>query len=149
MSTSIRVGMSVTFTDRLPVLTRQTARRLSQVVRKTAFDIVADAKPNTPVDTGALKNSIYVVTDQRSTYREAQAKADASVGRAGRKPRRHHPMATGASEFAAIVGVGMEYGMAVEYGSDGRAPRPYIGPAVEHQRRQFPAKCREAMRKVT
>ena len=46
----------------------QLLNALSDVVTKTAFDIQATAASIAPVDTGFLKNSIYVETYTNSTY---------------------------------------------------------------------------------
>ena len=52
----VRPGFNKAFTGVL------TIEQADQVVRKTAFDIERIAKDLAPVDTGALKNSIHVVT---------------------------------------------------------------------------------------
>lgn len=44
--------------NKLPGIGPQTHRKLGLVVKKTAFDVEADAKPRAPVDTGNLRNSI-------------------------------------------------------------------------------------------
>ena len=79
-------------------LAKETRKKLSQVVRKAAFDIEAQAKANAPVDTGALRNSIQAET-------------------------------TG--ELEGEVGVGVEYGPYVEFGTVKTAPQPFLGPAVD------------------
>lgn len=51
------VTISVTF-DKFPQIAAEMPKKTSQIVRKAAFDIEAQAKNRVPVDTGALKNSI-------------------------------------------------------------------------------------------
>lgn len=53
MSLTVRIEK-----DALPALGPKLRQKLSQVVRKTAADIEANAKVLVPVDTGALKASI-------------------------------------------------------------------------------------------
>ena len=57
MANAITIKLVVT-SNKLPGLSAAARRRVSQAVRKAAFDIEARAKTKAPVDTGALKNSI-------------------------------------------------------------------------------------------
>ena len=57
--------------DRLGELSELMHENASKAVRATAFNIVLDAQSYAPVDTGAMKNSIYVVTDDESSYADA------------------------------------------------------------------------------
>lgn len=63
----------ITLTSRLPAVSDEIRRQVSQVVRKAAFDVEANAKVLAPVDTGALRASIQTtVTGELS--------AEVSVG---------------------------------------------------------------------
>lgn len=62
----------VTLKSRIPELQKQLALA-SQVVRKTAFDVEAQAKLRAPVDTGFLRNSIH-------TEQESELRASVNVG---------------------------------------------------------------------
>lgn len=57
---------NVTLTSRIPLVQKQ-LRLASQVVRKSALDVEAQAKLRAPVDTGFLRNSIH--TEQSSDLR--------------------------------------------------------------------------------
>jgi hypothetical protein len=98
---------------------------LSKAVRQSAFVWERSSKQLTPVDTGALRASIYTVTNKNTG--QASAKADA-------KARRPEPGAKwvgtndGKGKFEASVHVGMEYAVFVEYGSQGRPGRPFLTP---------------------
>lgn len=94
-----------------------------QVVRKVAFDIQAQAQVRAPVDTGFLKNSIYVVTSDSSSYK----------GGANALPEIARP----SIETEAAVAVGANYGIHVEYGTVHQPPQPYFRPAVEAVRPSF------------
>lgn len=112
--------------NRLPTLPARLRQQASAAVRKAAFDIEANAKQSVPVDTGALKNSIYTVTDQGSTYGQA-------VGSASSANPHGHPVAEAPKPagISAVVAVGMEYGVYVELGTRKMAARPFLGPAAE------------------
>jgi len=47
----------------IPDILRATPARVRQVVSKAAYEVAAVAGPATPVDTGALKNSLFVSID--------------------------------------------------------------------------------------
>ena len=47
----------------IPAIQRNLPSRVSQVVRKAAYDVAAVSATNTPVDTGYLKNSLFVEMD--------------------------------------------------------------------------------------
>lgn len=97
---------------------------LSQVVRKTAFDIQSDAQSLAPRDTGFLANSIYVKTSKDSTYSQVEqpSKKDASL---------IEEVDTPPDDQTAYVAVGANYGIYVEYGTVHQSPQPYLTPAVE------------------
>lgn len=77
----------------------------SAAVRKTAFDIQADAQALAPVDTGALRNSISVdiTGDGRSL------------------------------SMTAEIGPTVEYGIFQEYGTSTQPGKPYMGPAFDRR----------------
>lgn len=121
---------------------QDTLRLLSQVVRKTAFDIEAEAKTRVPVDTGALKNSIHTVTDTTSGWSAARATNPQGNPFFGEVRPRHQ-------RLVAIVAVGQHYGAPVEYGSAGRPAKPYLAPATEQMRPRFDLAVREALRRAS
>jgi HK97 gp10 family phage protein len=74
-------------------------------VKKTAFDIEADAKALAPVDTGNLRSSIS--TDITGDGRFGAIEAE--------------------------IGPTAEYGAFVEYGTSRTGPQPYMRPAFERR----------------
>lgn len=111
------------------------------VVRKTAFKIEADAKQLAPVDTGALRASIFTVTTTASGRGGAMASAvilrpGASAARFDQSP----------SPYEAFVVVGVEYGIYQEFGSGGRPGRFYLTRAGTQNRDWFRAELSEALR---
>jgi HK97 gp10 family phage protein len=109
---------------------------LSQVVRKTAFDIAADAAQAAPVDTGFLRNSIYVATWDTSTY----ARGGYGDGHQELLPEVDVPE----DETTAYVAVGASYGVYLEFGTRFMNAQPYFFPAMERGGDAFDA----AMEKI-
>lgn len=85
--------------------------KVSAVLRKTAYDIEADAKVLAPVDTGTLMGSISTTIT--------------GDGRHG--------------TMAAEIGPTAEYGAFVEEGTSRMAPQPYMGPAFDRRSPLFEA----------
>lgn len=112
--------------DRLPGLPERLNKRVAVAVRKAAFEIEAEAKSRVPVDTGALKNSIYTVTDQGSTYGQAAGAAVSANPRSKEVPEMAKPPGV-----SAIVAVAIDYGIYVEMGTRKMEPQPFLGPAAE------------------
>lgn len=122
---------------------------LSKIIKKTAFDIQAKAAQKAPVDTGFLRNSIYVVTDGTSTYGRGVQRAgklktkgvitrrrlQAHVRRLDRQRAQEAmllpEMAPPPDGLTAYVAVGASYGIFLEFGTHRHAAKPYFYPAVE------------------
>lgn len=129
----------------------------SQVVRKTAFDIQAKAASRAPVDTGFLRNSIYVTGTGFNTYGRAVQKAKPLKtkgvitrrrlqGYVKRVARQRQQEAMMLAELppppeptSAYVAVGASYGVFSEFGTTRQAAKPYFFPAVEAARPGFDA----------
>lgn len=79
--------------------------KAAAALRKTAYDIEADAKALAPVDTGNLRNSITT-----------------SIGGDGR---------TGT--MTADIGPTAEYGIHQEYGTSTQPGTPFMGPAFDRR----------------
>lgn len=105
---------------------------LSAAVRKTAFDLQADAAANAPVDTGFLKNSIYVTTSTDSTYGSGgtSGKGDSSL---------LPPVDAPSKSTVAYVAVGANYGIYLEMGTRFMPAQPYFYPAAETAKEQLAA----------
>jgi hypothetical protein len=91
--------------------------------RRIAFQIESEAKQNAPVDTSALRNSIYTLTTKDDGYGGASAVAESARPGIETEP---HPALNG--DELARVGPCVEYAYWVEFG---RNKRPYFVRAVE------------------
>ncbi len=98
-------------------------------VKKTAFDIQAGAAQRSAVDTGAQKNSIYVVTADGSTYSDANAAALRANGKSTINGAESLDADDGSE---ALVAVGVVYGAVNEF-----TRQPFLTPAVEANRAAF------------
>lgn len=130
--------------------------RASKIVRATAFQVESEAKNRAPVDTGALKNSIY--TNAVGHYGAARMPHIFKTLNPTRKhriskkviarskkwaSRKYVFLPFPASAYEAIVGPSVNYGIYVEYGTYRMAARPYLKPAVEVARRQYAERWKE------
>lgn len=116
-------GELIVVYDLLPEIAAKIEETASKVVRKSAFDVQAAAQANAPVDTGFLKNSIYVEMRDTSTYGQVQQpEGDQTLLPEVEKPE---------NSTTAFVAVGANYGLFVEYGSAHGPAQPYLTPAVE------------------
>jgi len=137
--------------DRLKNIADEVRSKASALVRRTAFAVEREAKVNAPVDTGFLRNSIYTVTDRGSSYdctwyraTRALAKRHAGERRSSKTKEWRRVMGLMLDEvdtpgdLTAIVAVGAEYGIHVEY-----LHKPFFTPAVDNARRDWDAGLRE------
>ena len=91
----------------------------AEMIDKAAFLIEGQAKINAPVDTGFMRNSIYVVTPKSNTYSAAKGSA-----RSARNDRDVAPQAN-PPENGAVVAVGAEYAIYQEM------QQAFLYPALE------------------
>jgi HK97 gp10 family phage protein len=123
---------------------------LSKVVRKAAFDIQARAVSGAPVDTGFLRNSIYTVTIDGSSYGTGKATVQyTKKGNVTKATVKNFYKATQQTllpeisevpdETTAYVAVGADYGIYLEFGTRYMPAQPYFYPAVEAVRPGFEA----------
>ena len=98
------------------------------VVRRFAFQVEAEAKAAAPVDTGALRNSIYTTT-QHGQGTQPGDRGDADT----------YELPKPEGKVLAIVGPSVSYALAVELPGVTRkwAGKPYLTPAVEHVSRRY------------
>jgi HK97 gp10 family phage protein len=108
-------------------LATQFQTAISQVVRKSAFDIQASAQSLAPVDTGNMKSSIYTKTIDGDQYP------------GGGSTDLVDNQVPGVDETTAYVAVGASYGIYVEMGTTRMPAHPYLAPAVEQVRPGFEA----------
>lgn len=96
---------------------------ISKVVRKGAFDLQAQAASRAAVDTGFLRNSVYTVTSDDSTYHSD-----------GKMLPEVPPPEDDQSAYAAV---GAEYGAFVNYGTTHQPAQPFWEPAIDAVRPGF------------
>jgi HK97 gp10 family phage protein len=141
-------------TGPLTKLTESFRKEASKVIRMAAFEIEGDAKMNCPVDTGALRASIYTTTYNMDGRQAAVAEADTVYwsNKEGADVSKGLPLSPPppqpADELTAYVSVGMKYGIHVEYGTSRMAARPFMEPAAERARKGFYDGMAQAFKKA-
>lgn len=107
-------------TRRLNAIIANSDSNVSEFLRTVAFAIERQAKINAPVDTGALRASIYTRISGQDTP------PPGVPGGAGRaelpNPAKH----------TAHIGPSVNYGIFVELGASGRAAQPFLTNAVRN-----------------
>lgn len=96
----------------------------SVAVVSTALDIQAEAKRNTPVDTGRLRNSIAVAQDPAEASRNSDAATEA--GEASNAIQK--------GMLSAVIGTNVNYAPKIHEGTRFIAPRPFLRNALEANR---------------
>lgn len=91
----------------------------TEFLRTVAFAVERRAKINAPVDTGALRASIYTRIGNESND---MPDVPGNAGRAS--------LPTPGNATTAHIGPSVNYGIFVELGSGGRAARPFLADAV-------------------
>ena len=143
--------------NHFPQISEQLHKAVSKVVKKVAFDLQSEAASLAPVDTGFLRNSIYTVTSDKSTYGGGVQKAGSIrankrgtysglsaqryLGRVARQKAQEamllSEVAGPPNEWTAYVAVGASYGIYLEFGTRHMPAKPYFFPAVETARGSF------------
>jgi HK97 gp10 family phage protein len=111
------------------------------VVDKAAGDIRDRAATSAPVDTGALRSSMYVSNGTTSDYSMAAGTAralnrDASILNEVR-PEFVLSLFSGGLGYTDVVGSAVEYAVFNEFGTRYMSPSPFMIPAVEGNREPF------------
>ena len=118
----------------LPEVGLALAREASRILRTGAFNIERRAKQNVQsmhaIDTGALLNATYTITDRGSGYAQAAAQGEAK----GRKVLSDEPTLP---MFEARVVNAMEYAFFVDQGTRHMPARPFMTMAAESEREPF------------
>lgn len=113
------------------------AKALPEIARKlntaAAMNIQQRAQAKAPVDTGALKNAYYTVTQDSDGESGALAAASAANAKA-QTITGHDPLP---SPTAAMVVNGMAYAVPVEYGSIHGHAQPSLTPAVAEEAPEY------------
>lgn len=102
--------------------------------------IISNRLPQVP---GMVKAALSAEVSKSAYAVQAQAQAKAPV-RTGTLRRSITTQIQQAGQ-RATVGPSVEYGIYVEFGARGRAPRPYMRPAAEAVLPQFVASVRAAL----
>jgi len=113
-------------TRELDRIANQLGMKRKAIGKRIAFEVEKEAKVLAPVDTSALRNSIYTVTQDEDNYATASGKAAGANAAVQTAP---HPTPTG--NVIANVGPCVEYAEYVEMGTSRMAAQPYLTPAVE------------------
>lgn len=129
--------------------------RASEVIRSTAFLIQYEAQGRAPVDTGALRASIYVQTSEKDERPTALVDAEAkyqSPGKSGEFRFREMPIAPETTQpddrLHSIVAAGVGYAYWVEYGSRGGSGKPFMTPAMAAAKPYFNSELAKAVREA-
>lgn len=126
-------------------------KELDIAVRETAFYAEKQAKIACPVDTGALRASIYTVTKSSNSRPSAMAEATSKylVKHADKTPPLSSDVPPVTEELRAVVAVGMAYGVYVEYGTARSSAQPFLGPASERTRPFLVNRVSEAIKRAS
>lgn len=119
-------------TKELDRIAKQLNVKREAVGRRMALQIESKAKQLAPKDTGALRNSIYTVTQKEDGYGKAQSEAKSSNPGVTTAP---HPTPTG--KIIANVGPSVNYAEYQEFGTSKMAAHPYLTPAVEEVAQKY------------
>ncbi|MHB0968102.1 MAG: HK97-gp10 family putative phage morphogenesis protein [Bellilinea sp.] len=113
-------------TKELDRIAKQLNVKREAVGRRMAYQIEKRAKELAPKDTGALRNSIYTVTQKEDGYGKAQSATKSANSGVTTNP---HPTPSG--NIIANVGPCVDYAEYQEFGTSKMAAHPYLTPAVE------------------
>lgn len=116
----------------LDAIIKNLSGNVANAVAKAAFSVEARAKIKAPVDTGALRASIYASLQNGGRGTEAMGEARA------RNPEvETHPLPVPTDNHTAYIGPSVEYGAAIELGTVRRAGTPYLQPALRETEDEF------------
>ncbi|MBI4496312.1 MAG: HK97 gp10 family phage protein [Chloroflexi bacterium] len=127
--------------NKLPQLQGQLRQRASQAVRDAAFDVEAHAKTRARVDTGAMKSSFYVVTNDKSTYNAAVSAMREANPNAEVLP----PAEATRKDLEAVVASAAAHTVYNEFGTAHMPPQPMLLPAAEAVRPGFVAAMKQLL----
>lgn len=119
-------------TTKLDTILKKLDGNMANAIAKAAFAVEAQAKLNAPVDTGALRASIYASLHNGGRGSQAMAAA-----RSLRPEAETQALPTPRDGNTAYVGPSVEYGAEVELGSARRPGTPYLQPAVRAVEGEF------------
>jgi hypothetical protein len=112
------------------------AQRMPDIVDQAAVDLQTRASQFAPVDTGALRNSIYVNNGNASDYGQRVSIASGlnpdMTPLPMIDPQFVIPVSTspGPNSYVTVVGVAAEYGLFQELGTRNNRAQPFMFPAA-------------------
>jgi hypothetical protein len=121
-----------------------TERAVSQSVVASGLAIQGQARRDVAWDTGRLRNSIAVAEDEETLALVSDIAA----------PGIEAPNAIRPGMLSAVVGTNVQYAKRIEFGFIGvdsmgryynQAPRPYLFPALEQERKPFFQRLRRSV----
>jgi len=131
------VGAVTTWTDgnvtikldltELEEMVKEMPERAEEVVKKVALRAEGHMKQRAAVDTGAMKNSIYTVTNKYSRFPGVQLMG---------KTLTPHP---NPPPMTAYVGPSVDYAIYVEFGTHKITAQPFVIPGLEQAAKDLPA----------
>ena len=101
------------------------------IVRTIGFDIESAAKQNAPVDTSAMRNSIYTETPDGNTFDVSSSNA---LSKNPKVTTIQHPKP---EKGFVNVGPSVNYAEFVEFGTSKQSAQPYLVPAAESVSQKF------------
>lgn len=120
-------------TKRLNRILKNLPTNTQNAVGKVAFAVERRAKQKAPVDTGALRASIYTRLGTRKDGFDQAAQA--AGGRNADANLTELPAPE--NETTAHVGPSVEYGPEVEFGTHKKSAQPFLTPAVREVEREL------------
>lgn len=132
-------------TRKLNQIIRNLPGNTEQYVRAIAFNVEAKAKTLAPIDTGALRASIYTRTSKQDNTPQAH-----SAAKAQRPDAKLVELPAPPNQTTAHVGPGVAYALEQEFGSATHGAQPFLTPAVREVERNLARQfAREARRVAT
>lgn len=133
-------------TKALDELMQKAPERADEVVRATALIVEARAKPESPLDTSANRNGIFVKSSKSSGYEKAASEAKSAALQGsdktpGRVIETFDPTPE-AETGTAFVGTSTDYAAFLEFGTSKMPARPYLTPAAESASADFVNLCK-------
>ena len=130
--------MTIALQSQIPTLRATLRRRASRLVRDVRDRIVATAKISM---TGPKSGRGY-----RRGNRTHQASAPGEAPAVDTGLLINSIQTAEEGDLRAVLGVGAEYGIWLEFGTRRMAPRPFLGPAFEQAKPIFEAGIRELLK---
>jgi HK97 gp10 family phage protein len=114
-----------TDTIRLNAIIDNTGRNTKQMLKAIGFQIEAKSKMKAPIDTGALRNSIYMATEEDNS-----------------PPFESDETLPNPPKDSINVGPSVEYAIFQELGTSFSSPQPFMTPALREVERELEQSAR-------